>query len=237
MCLFFSQSITWMNQGCWEQPENQQTQRPSRTGVWHLCCRLRNPVRGFHPGRMAAAVQAKVQWETSLTGLASGSPPRSGGALAPDSSFQHSGPEASQAVGGCDAWRWDSQAGVGSTRHRDPVRGFHSGISARGSVRGSGMQGCGSLQVLSDWRLRQAGLVHHRGAWVGCSGARCAPLLCSRHSALYCSRQPLIKAPALISSTQLSCAVFFRSAELAGAVHGAEVPPQFLAAPLERTSG
>ena len=24
---------------CWEQPENQQTQRPSRTGVWHLCHR------------------------------------------------------------------------------------------------------------------------------------------------------------------------------------------------------
>ena len=40
MCPFFSQSITWMNQGCWGQPENQQTQRPSRTGVWHLCTRL-----------------------------------------------------------------------------------------------------------------------------------------------------------------------------------------------------
>ena len=38
-CVFFSQSITWMNQGCWEQPENQQTQRPSGTGVWHLCSR------------------------------------------------------------------------------------------------------------------------------------------------------------------------------------------------------
>ena len=36
MCPFFSQSMTWMNQGCWEQPENQQTQWPSRTGVWHL---------------------------------------------------------------------------------------------------------------------------------------------------------------------------------------------------------
>ena len=37
-CVYsLANQITWMNQGCWEQPENQQTQRPSRTGVWHLC--------------------------------------------------------------------------------------------------------------------------------------------------------------------------------------------------------
>ena len=43
---------------------------------------------------------------------------------------------------------------------------------------------------------------------------RCAPLLCSRRSALHCSRHLLIKAPALIPPMQLSCAVAFRSAEL-----------------------
>ena len=54
---------------------------------------------------------------------------------------------------------------------------------------------------------------------------------CSRCSALHCSRQPLIKAPARIPPMQLSCAVAFRSAELAGAVQSAE-----LAMALEHTS-
>ena len=61
---------------------------------------------------------------------------------------------------------------------------------------------------------------------------RCAPLLCSRRSALHCRRQPLKKGPALIPKMQLSCAVVFCSAELAGAVRSAE-----LAMALEHTSG
>ena len=61
MCLFFSQSITWMNQGYWEQPENQQTGPP---GLEFDTCALDNWLSAFKMSSPRKWRDQAKNWQT-----------------------------------------------------------------------------------------------------------------------------------------------------------------------------